>query len=153
MLHRRSPFLVPGLAIGLAIGLGGCVTVTAAGDHITPRQAIVAAADAAPAGVQGVFEVQVRAVGRSQDRVILNSEADYRDQRNLSIVLSPGAVHAMEANCRGSVEACFQGRKVLVSGKAKRVTIWFFSNGEQTDKYYYQTHVDVADADQVKLLD
>jgi hypothetical protein len=146
MLRRFSPLLAAGVLAGLA-------GPAFAADHIPPSQAIEAAADAAPAAVDGIFEMQVRTVGRSEDRVILNSQADYRDQRNLSIVLSPEAAQAIEAKTHQSAEAYFQGHKLLVSGLARRVTIWFFADGEQTDKYYYQTHVDVADPAQLKLLD
>ncbi len=151
MLRRLSPRFAMGLAASLALSLlAGCALP---GGHITPRQAIVAAADAAPAAVSGVFKMRVRAVGRSQDRVILNSEADYRDQRNLSVVLSPAVAQAIEAKSHQSAEAYFQGHELLVSGEAKRVTIWFFADGQQTDKYYYQTHVDVTDPAKLTVTD
>jgi hypothetical protein len=103
--------------------------------------------------VSGVFKMRVRTVGRTEHGVVLNSEADYRDQRNLSVVLSPAVAQAIEAKSHRTAEAYFQGHKVRVSGQAKRVTIWFFADGQQTDKYYYQTHVDVADPAQLTLLD
>jgi hypothetical protein len=148
MFRKISSILAAGALASAAFGL-----TAHAQDHMAPRQAIEAAADAAPAGVDGVFEVRVRTVGRSEDRVILNSEADYRDQRNLSIVLSPEAVQAIEAKYGQRIEDYFQGHKLLVSGQARRVTIWFFADGERSDKYYYQTHVDVADPEQLKLVE
>lgn len=31
----------------------------------------------------------------------------------------------------------------MVNGAATRQTIWFYSQGKKTDKYYFQTHIPV----------
>ncbi len=124
----------------------------AAPQLITPRQAIERAADAAPAGVDGVFDVNVRATGHQDGIIYLNSENDYRDQRNLTVDIPPAAAAALQAKYGESPETFFKGKHLAVTGQAKRVTIWFSCHGVQTEKYYYQTHVEVADPSQLQVL-
>ena len=48
------------------------------------------AAEVAPQGVSGLFEMTVRGSGIADaGRLYLNSQPDYRDPRNLSVVLTP----------------------------------------------------------------
>jgi len=128
------------------------VTVSAgAGEFITPRQAIEKAADAAPAGISGTFDMQVLATGDKDGEIYLNSENDYRDQRNLTVVIRPDVAAAFAAKYGESAETFFKGKHILVTGEAKRVTIWFLCDDKRTDKYYYQTHVVLTDAGQVQI--
>jgi len=56
----------------------------AATKAITPAETIRRAAEAAPRGVESRFTFTVKATGRAErNRLFLNSEADYRDQRNI----------------------------------------------------------------------
>jgi PBP1b-binding outer membrane lipoprotein LpoB len=60
--------------------------------YISPIRAVELAAIAAPETYSGVFEMTVQA-GKSRERMtFLNSELDYRDQRNLTIALRPAAM-------------------------------------------------------------
>lgn len=119
---------------------------------MSPRDAIVAAADAAPGEVRGVFLLQVVEANRDQGRVFLNSELDYRDQRNLTIVIGPAAARALLQRHGSAPEAYFKGHAILVNGSARRVRIDFLANGRPTGKYYYQTHVQVTDPRQISVL-
>jgi len=148
----------PALATAfLALALCGCaVTPTsperaAAGSAapLTPAQAVVMAAEAAPEGVEGVFELEVRGSGRDAFRSFLNSEADYRDQRCLTIALAPAAAAGLRERLGGDPVELLRGRRILVSGTARRVRIDFTANGRPTGKYSFQTHVQVDDATQV----
>lgn len=129
------------------------VTISAFGQEvITPRQAIEMAADAAPATVPGKFVLTVRATGREDDRIFLNSETDYRDQRNLTIVIPP-LVSAMIVKKFGTPpDVYFAGKKITVTGEARRVKIVFTCSGLPTEKYYYQTHVELTDADDIEIV-
>ncbi|NBB93733.1 MAG: hypothetical protein GVY32_11255 [Gammaproteobacteria bacterium] len=118
---------------------------------ITPQQAVMSAAEAAPAGVDGTFAMTVQATGTQNGRIYLNSERDYRDQRNLTVALSPRAAAQLAQRLREPPSAGLRGEDILVRGTARRTTIYFYANGRMTDKYYYQTHVDVTDADQVTI--
>ena len=121
---------------------------------MAPRGAIVAAADAAPRGVPGIFAMRVAATGRVGPRIYLNSERDYRDQRNLSIEISPWAAQQLAHRFGGAPETRLRGRDIEVRGQARRVRIGFFDNFHRpTGLYYYQTHVVVTDADQIRILD
>ncbi|GAA0574578.1 hypothetical protein [Rhizomicrobium electricum] len=128
-------------------------TVGAFGQEtITPRRAIEMAADAAPAGVAGKFVMTVRATGREDSNIFLNSENDYRDQRNLTVVVPP-LVSAMLLKKFGALpDVYFTGKTIAVTGEAKRVKIVFTCNGMPTAKYYYQTHVVLTDDDHIEVV-
>lgn len=117
-----------------------------------PRDAIFLAADAAPRRVPGRFLFLVKASDRSGERVYLNSEKDYRDQRSLNIIIMPNAARDLTARHGQAPDRFFVGKQILVTGEAERAKIWFASaNGIVSDKYYYQTHIVVRGADQIQL--
>lgn len=116
-----------------------------------PRDAIFLAADAAPRTVPGRFLLLVKASDRAGDKVYLNSEKDYRDQRSLNIIIQPGAARALKARHGEDPDRFFLGKQIAVTGEAERVRILFVSHGAVTGKYYYQTHVVVRGADQIEI--
>lgn len=127
---------------------------------ISPSEAIQSAAAAAPDhGVEGTFLLSVKASGADKKRreMYLNSELDYRDQRNLTIEIEQSAVPGLEAKYGKDLQSFFIGKQVLVTGVARRVTISFGQprvsavNGRLRNKYYYQTHVRVVNAEQIVL--
>jgi hypothetical protein len=114
-----------------------------------PTAAILRAADAAPRAVPGDFVMHVAATGRQDGRIYLNSERDYRDQRNLTVAIEPQAIPLLERKFGASPDAYFRGKWIEVRGAAQRVRIDFIAGGRPTSKYYYQTHVRVADPSQI----
>ena len=118
----------------------------------TPQQAVMAAASAAPQTVPGMFTMQVKATGKERGRVFLNSELDYRDQRNLTVTIEPRAAKALAARFGSPPDIFFKGKAIEVRGAARRVTIGFFETGRPTGRYYYQTHVTVRGGDQIRLM-
>jgi hypothetical protein len=122
-------------------------------DANNPLQVISMAAEAAPQPVSATVALQVRAVGNQRELVYLNSEADYRDQRNVSVVILPEARKKVEALFGGDLSKAATGKRILVKGRAQRVTVWFFENsGQRSDKYYYQTQLPVSDATQIQII-
>ncbi len=150
MIGRRRALVSPGLAIVLLF-LANCATVRDE-SVLTPRQAVERAADSAPAGVHAIFEMPVLAAGRDNGRIFLNSERDYRDQRNLSLSIGPQAAAGLTRRHGAPPDVFFPGKRVRVTGAAARVRINFFSQGRLTDLYYYQTHVAIQSADQITVL-
>ncbi len=147
---------MPGMALLLVSLLAsGCATTSMAPGNgrqwIEPVQAVQRAADAAPDGVHGVFVLQVRGTGVQNGFVYLNSEADYRDQRNLTIAIAPAAARQLADQFGGDPLAVLMGKHILVNGTAVRTRIDFLANGRVTGKYYYQTHVRAADLRQITL--
>ena len=137
------------------LALAGCQAgahrpIAAAGT-IAPFEAIQAAAAAAPGRVPGVFEMRVVASGRQSGNIYLNSEKDYRDQRNLTIAIHPSAFAALHSRFGGDPDDALAGRVIRVKGAARRAQILFLENGRPTGKYYYQTHVDVIRGDQIEI--
>ncbi len=137
--------------LSLIVLATGVMVSAGAEDYLTPPQAIQKAAYAAPASVGGTFDMQVRTTGQA-GFVYLNSESDYRDQRNVTVVISPFVRAALLQKFGQAPEVYFLGKHIRVTGEAKRVTIRFYSNGVQTDKYYFQTHIDLADASQIQVV-
>ncbi len=95
-------------------------------EQVKIRDAIVLAAASAPMGISGVFEMPVLAGGKSAKFVYLNSEMDYRDQRNLTISI-PMAL-ALEFKDEHGVfpDEYFKFKQIAVRGEAKRNRISFF---------------------------
>ena len=98
-----------------------------------------------------MFALTVKGTGRT-DKVHLNSETDYRDPRNLSIAVLPAAAAQLEEILGSPPEIALRGKRILVSGTARRTRIDFVVDDKPTGKYYYQTHVRVTDASQIQIL-
>lgn len=125
----------------------------AAAPGMTAAQAVMAAADAAPRGVPGHFAMVVRRAEMVGPRLFLNSEADYRDQRNLSIAVQPHALAGLRGRFGKDLRAALVGRDIRVRGVARRVRIGIFkNNGRATRLYYYQTHVVVDSVEQISVV-
>ena len=120
--------------------------------RFSPEQAVMMAASSAPRTVPGIFTLQVKATGKDKQRVYLNSELDYRDQRNLTISIDPRTAKALTVKYGTPPEDFFKGKTIEVRGAARRVTIGFFENKRPTGLYYYQTHVGVGHSSQIQLV-
>ena len=143
----------PVLALLLFMALAGCSGIDSDARLIQSPAAVEMAAAVAPAGISGRFDVHVQATGKVNGVVFLNSENDYRDQRNLSVEIAPAVAEDLEKTYGAPPEHFFQGKHITVTGEAARVTVWFIDGkGVQTDKYYYQTHVRVDAPNQIQIV-
>lgn len=138
----------------LALLLTGCVSTSSHNEvHYSDTMEIIrSAAEAAPLGVEGIYTLKIKAAGMQRAVVYLNTEEDYRDQRNITISLHPKLIAELTAKYGEHPEVYWIGKTIEVRGQAKRARIVFSSNGRPTDKYYYQTHIRVSDASQIKVL-
>jgi Tfp pilus assembly protein PilF len=150
----------PSQAIGDICGGGAAVmkVLTAMrkagmGARIEPMAAVMLAADSDAKVTPGIFIIDVQATGRSGGDLFLNSEPDYRDQRNLSIRILPKAQAELRRRHGADIDALFEGFRISVLGWAVRTRIDFTNDGLPTGKYYYQTHVVVNDADQIEVVE
>lgn len=141
------------VAVLACAGLAACGHARLSdGRWIDSAMAVQLAAAAGPArGVDGVFALNVRAVGADDGRVFLNSQPDYRDPRNLSVVILPSAQPALRERFGPDLGKALKGQPLLVRGSARLTRIDFSSGGQPSGKYYYQTHVRVADAAQLQV--
>lgn len=146
-------FAIARLAFIAALSLAGCSTTRVSSDGIVPMVAIERAAALAPGAYPGVFVMTVRASGRQDGRLYLNSESDYRDPRNLSLEIRPVAQAQLEASLGAPVETALRGRRIHVEGAVRRVRIDFTYDGRPTGKYYYQTHIVVERGAQLLSVD
>jgi len=144
------------LSLILIGALSGCASTTDTQDiskYISPMQAIEKAAEAAPKGIKGFFELHVKATGRPHEVVFLNSELDYRDPRNISIAIHPKVIEPFKKKYGAVPDNYLKNKKIIVYGEARRVKISFGCNGERNeDEYYYQTHVRVGSLSQIHIV-
>lgn len=143
-------YLLPILAL-----VSGCAGQSHLGQRnsqlIPPALAVLAAADAAPNGVPGRFAFVVQRADWVGPRLFLNSQPDYRDQRNLSIDIDPAALPGLRQLYGDDLRSALMYRPVIVDGVARRVRIDFTVYGRRTGKYYFQTHVVVTDPGQLHV--
>ena len=135
--------------------LAACQTVAVPPDTrqvIAPALAVMAAADAAPAGFPGTFGFEVMRADFAGPRLFLNSYPDYRDQRNLSVAIDARAVPKFRSIYGDDLKSAFMGRRIEVTGVARRQRIDFTVDGRPSGKYYFQTHVRVSDPAQIRIV-
>lgn len=106
----------------------------------------------APQGLKGEFVLSIKNSGKQSGRIYLNTQEDYRDRRNITVTLEPSFQQAFKAKHDIDIRSHFEGQKLLVRGEAKRMKVWFFSQGKRTEKYYFQTHIVVKKLDQISIL-
>lgn len=143
----RSVFAIATLALVLSQPTSA---ETQSPTRLTPVQAVMNAAEM-PGGVGGVFEMVVRAAGRQGPFLYLNSEADYRDPRNLSIAIAPPEQRALAERVGGPLETTMLRKTIAVRGVARKTRIDFIADGRPTGKYYYQTHLKLASARDLRV--
>lgn len=142
----RVKHLSPLLLAAIALSMPALAQRTGAPQlRLSPAQAVINAAEM-PAGVGGVFELVVRASGRQSGLLYLNSEADYRDPRNLSIVVTPTEERALEKRLGAPVQDAVRNKLIAVRGVARKTRIDFTADGQPTGKYYFQTHLNLRSA-------
>ena len=118
---------------------------------IEPARVIYLAAEAAAKGQLVRSRFTVQATGAERDLIYLNSERDYRDQRNLTVVILPSAANGLRETLGPDLRAALEGKSITVTGVAKRVTVWFVADGKKTNKYYYQTQLVVSNPRQLQV--
>jgi len=106
----------------------------------------------APDGVIGTFQFKIKASGIKGGVIYLNTEMDYRDRRNITVVIHPKIIDAFTKQFGSSPNLFFINKTIKVSGEAKRVRIDFISNGKRSNKYYFQTHLLISSLKQIKVL-
>ena len=139
--------------LGLLLVMVGCTSTPQPSIYTNTMDVISQAADLAPEGVYGEFTFYIQASGEQRGAVYLNTELDYRDQRNVTVALHPKILSQLKNEYGDSPKAFFVGKSVSVEGYAQRVRIAFLAKGRPTGKYYYQTHIRVTDIAKIKLLD
>jgi len=105
----------------------------------------------APKGLKGEFLLTIKNSGKQSSNIYLNTQEDYRDRRNISITLLPSFQQAFNAKYRTDLRRFYENKTVRVKGEAKRVKIWFYTQGKQAEKYYFQTHIIVSDLNQITI--
>ncbi|MCJ1959510.1 hypothetical protein [Novosphingobium mangrovi (ex Hu et al. 2023)] len=104
------------------------------------------------AGVAGIFEMPVRAVGAQSGHIYLNSERDYRDRNCLTVSIPMRTARRMfGSDDPDEIAKHLKGQRIFVKGIARQVRINFTANGQPTEKYYFQIHVLADQPEQLRL--
>jgi hypothetical protein len=112
------------------------------------------AAAAYPRMVFGVFEFRVRRAEQVGPNFFLNSEQDYRDQRDLCIRILPSAERLLRDRFGRDLRTTLLGHDIRVIGPAVRTRVDFVDDfGRASGKYYYQTQVPVIDSREIEVVD
>ena len=107
----------------------------------------------APQPIQGEFVLTIRNADTVNRNVYLNTQSDYRDQRAVTVVIPSNYVRALTQMHGEHPQQYFNGKRIEVRGAAKRVKINFYSaNGQESDKYYYQTHILLDRPEYIKVI-
>jgi hypothetical protein len=106
---------------------------------------IEAAAAAEGEPVVATIEIVVQATGRERGVIFLNSEADYRDPRNITVEVRGAGIADLRQRFGDDFQRSIVGQRVRVTGPVRRTTIHFNCNGAATGKYYFQTHLVLED--------
>lgn len=140
-------------AVTIAALVCGCSTVsTNSKGWIEPVEAIRAANNDPMYGVRGEFIITVKAFDSNPEQSFLNSENDYRDQRNLTIRMPTSITPKLEQRLGVSFRD-LKNRRLIILGTAKRMRINFMNDGKPTGKYYYQTHIQVDSPTQIRFAE
>lgn len=121
---------------------------------LNPVEVVTYASYVAPKGrIAGIVEVQVRTAAVLNGRLYLNSELDYRDRNNLSIVLPLAEVAQWAPSLsEDEIKKRFTGKRIFAQGAAQRVRIDFLDeSGKPSGKYYYQVHMYLPNRNQLRL--
>jgi len=147
------------LFILLVIALTGCNSTQHTTSASSPlrysdtMEIIRDAASSAPDKVSGEYTLKVKAAGSQGHFLYLNTEDDYRDQRNVSIALSPKAINDLSKRYGSDLERFFVNKTLKIKGEAQRVKIHFMrAPGVPSTKYYYQTHIRITDMSQLEVI-
>lgn len=135
--------------------LSGCSSspkVTSNADITSVMNLIALTEEKAPDGIKGTFQLSIKASGIERNIIYLNTELDYRDRRNITVAIHPRLISALTKKYGNSPDNYLIDKTIEVTGKAKRIKIYFFSNGKRTKKYYFQTHISLKYLDQIKVL-
>lgn len=118
----------------------------------TPMQAIQYSEASPEKGYEGVFEFEVQNAAMVRGRLILNSERDYRDRRNVSVKFHPELLVLMQSQHGLDLESYFKGKTITVKGTANRAVIKAKDSDGKILFPYYQTHINVSDLAQLVLV-
>jgi hypothetical protein len=94
----------------------------------------------------------VNAIGADDANYYVNSETDYRDQRNLTLRLPRNRVAAVLEHLHVDALEKLRGHRIDFEAIAQRTRIDFSAGGQPTGKYYYQTQATLTALDRIEDL-
>lgn len=120
-----------------------------AAEWMTANDAITLLAKVAPDGVQGSFVFEIRAMGRADGVIWLNSEPEYRSPQSLNVAIPPHVAADFKLRHQAAIEDFLKGRKVVVRGIVQRVKI----QKSKPEDFYYQNQIHLWSAHQIRMLE
>jgi hypothetical protein len=105
-----------------------------------------------PEGIRGTFQIPIKASGSHNGTTYLNSNVDYRDPTNITLVLTPETIELFSKTYHSSPGIYFKNKTLSVTGKVERIKMYKYENRKRTKKYYFQTHIRITSIDQITVL-
>jgi hypothetical protein len=105
-----------------------------------------------PEGIRGTFQIPIKASASHNGVTYLNSNLDYREPSNITLVLAPATIELFAKTYHSSPDLYFKNKTLSVTGKVERIKIYQYKNNKRTKKYYSQTHIRITSIDQISVL-
>lgn len=133
----------------LLIAVSALATIAAAPAALGPADAISAIEKAGNHGITRTVEFTVRSAHKAASGTYLNSERDYRDPANLSVLMSPAVAQHLAQRLGRSPQDYLVGKTVVVNGYLVRVPVHKLVSGQVTQQGYYQHRVLIRRSDDI----
>lgn len=142
------------MIVRLLIAISALATVAAAPAErpaLGPVEAIAAVDKAGNHGITRTVEFTVRSAHSTRSGTFLNSERDYRDPGNLSVLMTPAVAQHLARRLGRAPQTYLIGKAIVVNGYLVRVPIHKVVAGQATPEGYYQHRVLVRRSDDVTV--
>lgn len=142
------------LALAGATPLAAAFSATAQ-TILSPDEAVALAGKAYPRPVKDVVvRLDVRGTGDFKGNIFLNSMEEWRDPRNLAVVIGPVPARQLHDLLGGDPEKLLVGRSVVVSGEVIRRYIQAPQRWEDLgpNRPYYPVHLPVDVLRQLQVI-
>src|SRR5699024_2701494 len=96
----------------------------------SPGATVQAAGKNPLGGAEGKFILTVKAVGFTEGKTFLDSEANYRDRNNLAVAMSDHMAKEV-AKRLGTPIKELKNRRIVVQGVAKRVRVYYLNRNHR----------------------
>lgn len=138
----------------LLIAASALATVAAAPAErppLRPAEAITMLDKTGVNGVNGTVEFTVASANKTRGGTFLNSERDYHDRKNISVLMSPAVADHLARRLARSPQSYLPGKTVVVTGHMVRVPVHKTVEGRIMPEGYYQYRVLVRRSDDITV--
>lgn len=136
------------------VGLAGCASLVEELEQALPQegtQLIQSHSLLSDMRVNGGYQLAIKAGRRQGQFVYLNTHEDHRDPKNITVTLAPDIAKELSERYESLPEAFFVNKTIRVDGEVRHVKMWHYEGDRRTNKYFYQTRIQVRDPANISL--